>query len=157
MWRRKGWRGVRSSDPRAPDVGFCCLVLFCFALFCSCEISFDRLRYFPWVLSLVCFSFLLCVAFLAEGGTRVPPLSPPFGATSSGVGPAIASASSGIGSVGPVSNKNTYVPYSNPHNRLFIEDDSFVSLRDSFRCDSFRRGLFRFVSLTYIMISISKN
>jgi len=54
-WRWMGWRGVRSSDPRVPDVGFCCLVLFCF-LFCfvlfSCVISFDRLRYFlgsfPW-------------------------------------------------------------------------------------------------------------
>jgi len=82
---------VRSSDPRAPEVGFCSLVLFCFALFCfvllcfvlfcfvlfSYVIFFDRLRYFPWVRSLVCFYFLLlCITSLAEGG----PLSPPFGA-----------------------------------------------------------------------------
>jgi len=62
---------VQSSDPRAPDVGFCCLVLFLFFLLVlfSCVISFDRLRCFPWALSLVCFPFLLlCVTFLAEGG-----------------------------------------------------------------------------------------
>jgi len=35
-------------------------VLFCFVLF-SCVISFDRLRYFPWVLSLVCFISYCCV------------------------------------------------------------------------------------------------
>jgi len=84
---------------------------------------------------------------------------------------------------------------SNPHSRRFIEDDSLVSLRDSFRCvihfssarDSSRRDSFvairlvtirfvairlvtirfvairfvairssRFVSLTYITTSISK-
>ena len=83
-WRRRGWRGVQSSDPRAPDVGILLprffLFVFLLVLF-SCVISFDRLRCFPWARSLVCFSFLLlCVTFLVEGGTRVPPLSPPFGA-----------------------------------------------------------------------------
>jgi len=44
--------GVVTRGPRKSDsvVSFCFVLLVLF----SCVVSFDRLRYFPWVLSLVC-------------------------------------------------------------------------------------------------------